>query len=383
MDLEQKMELALRPPTIEVITRDELRQVFETYAHPRHYIGFEVSGKVHIGTGLMTALKVKDLMAAGCKPTILLADYHAWINGKFGGDLEKIQRIAKGYFKQAFVSLGLDEGKVNYVLASEMYEKMGKDYWKDVLEICNKTTIPRMMRCMTILGRTESEASQTAHLIYPAMQAADMFALDVQIAHAGLDQRKVHMLAREVAERMGKKKAVAIHGKLLMGLQGPQRMGNEEAMKEKTGPLEIEVTGTKKKTQVSETKAMVEDEIQIRFKMSKSKPETCIYVHDSEEEIKKKMGKAFCPERTIENNPIIDLAEQIMMRDGNVLRITRPAKFGGDIDFNNVAELKKGYADGKLHPVDLKAAVAFELARVLEPSRKYFEKHSELLNFGD
>ena len=97
MDLEEKIERTLRPPTIEVITQDELKQVFENYAHPRHYIGFEVSGKVHIGTGLMTALKVKDLMAAGCKPTILLADYNAWINGKFGGDLEKIQKIAKGY----------------------------------------------------------------------------------------------------------------------------------------------------------------------------------------------------------------------------------------------------------------------------------------------
>ncbi|MBM3229054.1 tyrosine--tRNA ligase [Candidatus Parvarchaeota archaeon] len=358
MDIERKIELAARKPVSEVITRDELRQVFEAHAHPKHYIGFEISGSVHLGSGLMTALKIRDLLEAGVKPTIFLADYHSWINGKLGGDLEQIRAVAQGYFKSAFVSLGLEEGKVNYVLASQLYDN---DYWADVLAISKSTTIARMLRCTTIMGRTAAEATYCSSTLYPAMQAADIFALGVQIAHSGTDQRKVHMLARECADKLGAKsgksgsvqKPVAIHGHLLMGLQGPTKMGFEQNEKE---------------------------DIEISSKMSKSKPETCIYIHDSEDEIKKKISKAYCPEKQVENNPIIELAEYAVMRDGkSALEISRPAKFGGDIIFATVEELKGAYSQGKLHPMDLKAGVGDALAKLLKPSRDYFAKRPELI----
>ncbi|VVB58670.1 Tyrosine--tRNA ligase [Candidatus Anstonella stagnisolia] len=349
MDIEKKMELVMRPPIAEVLTRDEMKAVFENYAHPKHYIGFEISGKVHLGSGLVTALKLKDFMEAGIKPTIFLADYHAWINGKLGGDLEKIQKVATGYFKSAFVSLGLGEDKVNYVLASKMYDA---DYWKDVLDVCKSTTMARMLRCTTIMGRTEKDSLDSASIIYPAMQAADIFALDVQFMHAGMDQRKVHVLAREIADKFKRKKAVALHHRLLMGLSGPSKMGFEQNEK---------------------------DDIEISSKMSKSKPETCIYVHDSEAEIKSKIAKAYCPEKTVENNPIIEMCEMLIMRDAKPLQISRPAKFGGDVEFASATELKEVYTEGKLHPMDLKNAAAAEMAALLKPSRDYFEKHKELL----
>src|SRR3989338_6693996 len=144
MDIDGKMALAMRKPVAETVTETELRSLFETNSHPRHYIGFEISGKVHLGSGLVTALNLKDFMAAGIKPTIFLADYHAWINGKLGGDLPKIQKIAKGYFRSAFISLGLEEDKINYVLASDIYDK---DYWKEVLRLSKDTSIQRMLRC--------------------------------------------------------------------------------------------------------------------------------------------------------------------------------------------------------------------------------------------
>ena len=155
MDIEHKIDLATCAPIAEVVTREELKSLFEANEHPKHYIGFEISGKVHLGSGLLTSLLLKDFIAAGIRPTIFLADYHAWINGKMGGDLEKIQEVARGYFKSAFISLGLDEGKVDYVLASEAY---GKDYWRDVLRISKDTTMQRMLRCTTIMGRTQKEA---------------------------------------------------------------------------------------------------------------------------------------------------------------------------------------------------------------------------------
>lgn len=293
---------------------------------------------------------LKDFIAAGIKPTIFLADYHAWINGKMGGDLEKIQEVARGYFKSAFISLGLTEDKVNYVLASEAY---GPDYWRDVLRITKDTTMQRMLRCTTIMGRTQKDALDCATVVYPAMQAADIHMLDVDIAHAGMDQRKVHMLAREVAEKHKWKKPVAIHHKLLMGLMGPQKMGFEE----NEG-----------------------DDVAISSKMSKSKPDSCIFIHDSEEEIARKVKGAYCPEKAAENNPVLEMCEVFIMRDGSPLAVSRPAKFGGDVEFATYSELASAYSGGKLHPMDLKNAAASALAKMLQPSRKYFEKHKELLS---
>ncbi len=353
MDIEGKLSLVNRNPVCEVVTQEELRGLFETNSHPKHYIGFEISGKVHLGSGLLTSLILKDLMAAGVKPTIFLADYHAWINGKMGGDLEKIQSVAKGYFKSAFVSLGLPEGKVDYVLASELYDKLGNDYWKEVLRISKDTTMARMLRCTTIMGRVQKDAIDCASVLYPAMQSADISALGSDIAHAGMDQRKVHMLAREIAEKHGRKKPLAMHHRLLMGLLGPQKMGFELHEKE---------------------------DIEISSKMSKSKPDSAIFVHDSAEEIKRKLSRAYCPEKQSENNPVLEMCSAFIFRgEKAALDVIRPAKFGGEVSFGSYLEVEQAYKEGKLHPMDLKNAVASSLSSILEPCRKHFEAHPQLL----
>ena len=343
MDIESKVSLVNKAPTSEIVTKEGLKDVFENYNHPKHYIGFEISGKIHVGTGLITALKLQDFIKAGIKPTILLADYHSWLNKKLGGDLNLIKEIAGSYFKHAFISLGLTEDKVDYVLASDIYDK---EYWKLMMEISKKTTIKRMLRCTTIMGRKESEANEASFIIYPAMQAADIFKLDIQIAHAGMDQRNVHMLAREVAPKIEKKKPICIHHSLLIGLQGP---------------------GTRMEQYVTAT------ERALQMKMSKSKPDTCIFIHDSDDEIKRKIKKAYAPEKIIENNPVFQMAELVLARE-NELTIERPEKFGGDLILGSAEELRKNYANGDLYPLDLKNTVAQWLIKILEPSRKYFEK---------
>ncbi len=378
MDIERKIELVCKKPTQEVITIEELREVFQNYSHPRHYIGFEISGLAHIGTGLMTTLKIKDMLAAGVKPTIFLADYHSYINGKLGGDINLIRKIAKGYFKAVFNSMGLEDSQVDFVLASEIYDN---DYWAMVLGITKSTTIARMLRCTAIMGRTQKESVYSSSILYPAMQAADIFALDIQIAHAGMDQRKVHMLAREVAPKLGKKPPVAVHGHLVMGLQGPAKMGFEQSSQT------ITITHPQSQGAIEITKTMTtvhpeldEDEAMLSSKMSKSKPETALYVHDSEELIRSKIGKAYCPIGAVDGNPIIELAEYVILRDGTTpMIISRPAKFGGDLVIESSESLRSLYAQGKIHPLDLKNTVASHISNTLKPCRDYFAQHPELI----
>lgn len=344
MDTKEKITLINKAPTQEVVTEEDLKMLFETKEHPKHYIGFEISGYAHIGTGLSTALKVKDLLDAGIKPTILLADYHTWINGKLGGDLEKIREVANGYFKHCFIALGLPEDKVDYVLASEIYDE---DYWKLVMDISRNTTMKRMLRCITIMGRKESDSTSSASILYPAMQVADIFKLKVDVAHSGMDQRKVHMLARELAPKLGFEKPIALHARLLPGLQGTTRMNPNE------------------------------DEV-IDAKMSKSKPDSAIFVHEAPEEILRKIKKAYCPEKIVEGNPMIEYAENLVLRE-RPLKVERPEKFGGNVEFATSAELREAYSSGALHPMDLKNAVGRELVEMLAPVHEYFKKHPEYL----
>ncbi len=332
----------------EVLTTEELKALIESGTPLKHYIGFEISGKLHIGY-LFTALKVKDLQDAGAETIIWLADLHSAINDKLDGNLETIKKVARGYFTDAFKilfqSIGGDPEKLQFKLCSQTYAE-NPDFWVTFLKTGKNTTLARTKRSITIMGREESDDIDTAKLMYPIMQAADIFLLGVNIAHAGIDQRKVHVIARDVASSLGKSKPIAIHHPILLGLS------NKEAA---TGEA---------------------DEVAMKTKMSKSKADSGISIHESPEEIKRKFNTAFAPEGQVENNPVLNWTKYLVFFNKASLTVSRPEKFGGDVIYNSYEELEKDYAEKKLHPMDLKNAVAEWLITKLEPVRKYFEEPS-------
>ena len=108
--------------------------------------------------------------------------------------------------------------------------------------------------------------------------------------------------------------------------------------------------------------------------MSKSDPDSAIFMEDTVEDVNRKIKKAFCPERQIENNPIIDYTKYIIFEKFSPVVIKRDAKNGRDLYFNNYEELKKVFEEGDLHPVDLKNSVAGYINQLLQPVREHFEK---------
>lgn len=335
----------------EVLTPEELKTLIENGSPLRHYIGMEISGKGHTGWVFLMH-KIKDLQDAGVEVQILLADWHTWLNNKLDGTLETAKRMAGSYFEEALkaaaICAGADPDKIKFVLGSELYEGLGNDYWAKVVRVAKATTVSRMIRSTTIMGRKETEISDSAMLIYPAMQSADIFALKVNIAHAGTDQRNVHVVAREAATALGEQKPIAIHHHLLQGLLPPIFTTEESGKK----VMDMEAA-----------------------KMSKSKPESAVFIHDNPEEIKRKINNAYCPEREVEFNPILDWVKHLILASqGDALQIQRPEKFGGDVTYTSYENLEKDYADKTLHPMDLKNAVADWLIQKLGPARKYFEE---------
>ncbi|MDO8638677.1 MAG: tyrosine--tRNA ligase [Candidatus Daviesbacteria bacterium] len=350
MTTEEKIKLITRNLE-ETLTTEELRQLIESEKPLKHYIGYEVSGKLHIGQGLLVMLKIKDLQEAGVKTTILIADWHTWLNNKLDGKLETANRLGKEYLievlKASALCVGADPLKIEFVLGSEVYGKLGLNYWATVVKVAKATSLSRMIRSTTIMGREESDISDSAMLIYPAMQSADIFMMGINIAHAGTDQRNVHVVAREAASELGYQKPVCIHGHLLQGLLPPIITENPETGKKEVDP---------------------------ESKMSKSKPNSGIYMIDSPIEIKEKINNAYCPEGEVEFNPILDWVKHLVLASqAEGWEVKRDEKFGGNVTYTSYEELEKDYEQKKLHPMDLKSAVAEWLINKLEPARKYFE----------
>ena len=91
--------------------------------------------------------------------------------------------------------------RVHFVLGTDLYDT-NPDYWTTVHRGESRTRRWRGC-CAASASSAASRASSVdfAKLIYPAMQAADIFAQGVNLAHAGTEQRKAHVIARDVATR--------------------------------------------------------------------------------------------------------------------------------------------------------------------------------------
>lgn len=345
MQVEEKIKLITRNCE-EVLIIDDLKEKLESGKELTHYIGFEISGLVHLGTGLISMGKIADFIKAGIKCQIFLADYHSFLNNKLDGDWEKIRWATLNYFKKGLIAsllcFGVEEKEVEFIFAKDFYEKT-PIIWENLMKISKHITLSRNLRSISIMGKGQGNDVDMATLFYPPLQVSDIFTLGVDIAHAGMDQRKAHVIARDVAKKLNWDSPICLHHNLIAGLTGP----------------------TKDKENDNES-----------LKMSKSKPDSAIFIHDTEEEIKNKIKKAYCPEGEVEFNPIINWVKTLIFlgeKEGK-FEIKRKEEFGGDLDFNNFDKFVESYKNKEIHPMDLKNGVAQWLIEKLRPAREYFEK---------
>lgn len=367
----------------EVINRNELKNLFSATNSMEviAYDGFELSGIPSLGQVLMKAHNVNQLTKCGCRFKFWIADYFTLLNNKMDGDMEKINVVGL-YMIEVWKAAGMDMDRVEFLWASEEINANPDLYWRIVMDIAKKNNLTRMKRCIPILGRgTDTQEKYKEHKsrakrlkedgdykaameeleqankllesidgeipmaypMYAAMQAADVMFLNAHICQLGMDQKKVNMLVREYVKTLEHDKKpvvpcrvppVIISHHMIMGLQPEQG------------------------------------------KASKSKPDSGIFVNDTAAQVKKKIRKAYCIPRDIEKNPILDRMKHIVFP----WLITQEMRFWVDrkrekdtLFFETYDELETSYADGTLHPADLKPAVIREINRLLDPIRKHFE----------
>lgn len=314
--------------SVEVVTEEEVRALAGSPTDRRVYVGYEPSGVLHLGH-MLTANKLIDLQECGCEVVILLADVHAYLNKK--GSFEEIQETA-ARMQDQFVAYGLDESSTEFVYGSEY--QLEEEYVLDVHSLALETTLRRAERAMAeIQGDAVPNVS---HVVYPLMQALDIEYLSLDLAVGGIDQRKVHMLARENLPSIGYESRPAIHTPIL-------------------GDLETGVG-----------------------KMSSSDGVT-ISMGDTRESIEEKVTDSFCPPTrdpepdeagNERENPVLQLFQYHVFPRFETVRVERPDEYGGDVSFTSYETFAAAVESGELHPADAKTALVEYLDRLIEPGRQ-------------
>ena len=310
----------------------------------RCYVGFEPSGKAHIGWKVLS-LQLKRMLEADANVLIFLADWHAWVNDKFGGNMEDIQKTAV-YMEETFRALlgypeeGDGPGQLRFYWASQLMDS--GDYWARVLRCSKGATLPMVRKTFTIMGRDEASSDHDlSKFYYPAMQAADIFELNIDVAIGGMDQRKAHMFMRDMASKWNWKKATCLHTPILSSLKASGvRMDSFD------------------------------------HKMSKSDPNGALLLHDTLEKVQKKMKKAYLDPED-EQSPVYELAKHVVLPELGHIQVTPNPKFGEPSTWNDLASFKAAVMDGTLHPFDAKMGVAAGVAAGLSSIAEHFEAHPE------
>ena len=311
------------------------------------YIGLEPSGKAHLGWVILSDT-IRNLLDSDVNVIVLLADWHAWVNDKFDRDMEKIT-LAGDYMTEVFRVLlgnppeGEGPGEVRFIRASEVMDS-GK-YWERVLRCSKNMSLSRVRRTFSIMGRAEDSSDHDlSAFYYPALQAADIFELKVDIAFGGMDQRKAHMYMREVADRNNWTKATCIHTPMLSGLKGSGgRMDSYD------------------------------------HKMSKSDPNNAILMHDDHDSLRKKMRKAFL-EVGNPSSAVFEMVEHVILPRLGKVKVTPDPKYGEPSEFSDLDSFTDAVSNGSVHPLDAKMAVADGLSDVLSPVSEHFSSRSELMS---
>lgn len=329
MKPEEKLNL-IRRNTQEIIIEEELLELLKKKKQPIVYLGTAITGKPHIAY-YVWVLKLADFLKAGFKVKLLLADLHGALDNCPWDVLEKRYQYYSQVIPLMFKSVGADAKNIEIIKGSEFQLK--EDYMLDTLKLATITTVHDARKAASEVVKF-GDNPKLSGLIYPLMQALDEQYLDVDVQYGGGDQRKILMYARENLPKLGYKPRVEVMTPILPGLTGK--------------------------------------------KMSASDPKSKIDLLDNEKEVIDKLKGAYCEIGNIEENGILAFMKHVIMvikqDKGEKLVVERPEKFGGNIEFSTYSEIEDAFMNNKLHPLDMKNALAKEINKLLEPFRKNKDK---------
>lgn len=317
----KKLDLVKRN-TVEII--GDLGGVLKK-KNPVVYLGTAITGRPHIAY-FVWVRKMADFLKAGFKIKILLADLHGALDNCPWDVLEKRLDYYKKIIPLMFKSLGVNTKNLEFVKGSSF--QLSKSYCLDVLKMSSFCSVRDCTKAASEVVKM-GKNPKLSGLIYPIMQALDEEYLNADIQYGGLDQRKILVFNRENLSKVGYKSRVEIMTPIIPGLTSE--------------------------------------------KMSASDPKSKIDLLDDEKTVRSKIKNAYCVAGD-KDNALLAFLEYVLMVDRKKnFVVKRPEKFGGDLCYKNYKSIEKDFVSKKLHPLDLKNAVADDINDLLRLFRKNFK----------
>jgi tyrosyl-tRNA synthetase len=335
---------------VDAITRQEVEELAENSEDKRAYVGYEPSGVLHLGH-MLTANKLIELQEAGIETVILLADVHAYLNGK--GTYDQIHETA-ARMREQFLAYGLDENSTEFVFGSEF--QFDEEYHQDLHTLGLDVTLNRAQRAMAEIQ--SGEAVKVSHVVYPLMQALDIEYLDIDLAVGGLDQRKVHALHREVMPELGYRARPSIHTPILADLTtgiGKMSSSSNPVLNRDSVTISFE-----------DSHDEIEQKIEQIFFPPERDPKFKDYYDSSKFDVNTSKIELY--------NPALQLFEFHIFPRFQQVTVERPEEYGGNVTYDTYDGLAADVEDGTLHPDDAKTALASHLNRLVEPGRNQLER---------
>ncbi|XP_022912822.2 tyrosine--tRNA ligase, cytoplasmic [Onthophagus taurus] len=314
----------------EVLGEDKIKSILKE-RDLKVYWGTATTGKPHVAY-FVPMSKIADFLRSGTEVTILFADLHAYLdNMKAPWELLELRvQYYEHSIKAMLKSIGVPLDKLKFVKGTNY--QLSKEYTLDVYRLSSVITEHDAKKAGAEVVK-QVEHPLLSGLLYPGLQALDEEYLKVDAQFGGIDQRKIFTFAEKYLPQLGYQKRAHLMNPMVPGLTGA--------------------------------------------KMSSSEDESKIDLLDTPAAVKKKLKKAFCEPGNIENNGILSFTKHVifpLFGSGEKFLIKRDEANGGDIVHENYESLEKAFAEGNIHPGDLKAAVETYINRLLEPIRKEFEK---------
>ncbi len=335
-EMQEKIDLIKRD-LAEIIGEEDIPAIINKRPL-KIYWGTAPTGKPSVGY-FVPMIKISDFLKAGCEVKILLANIHAFLDNMKSS--WEVVNYRSEYYKiittEILKVLGAPLDKLEFVEGSSY--QLDAKYTMDMYKIATMTTTNSVQGAGAEVVK-QVENPVLGGLLYPILQALDEEYLGVDAQLGGVDQRKIFMFARESLPRLNYKKRIHFMNPLIPGLG-------------KSG------------------------------KMSSSEPNSKIDFEDTDEIIKDKINKSYSEDGVIENNGLLALLKYIIFRkfevDNETLKIERPEKWGGDVEYSNYEHLEKDFINKKLSSVDLKPAVASTIIQMTQPIRDRIGKEQKLV----
>jgi len=332
-EIDKKLELIKRN-TAEIIGEEDLDKLLKEKKQPIAYIGTAPTGRPHVGY-FAWGLKVADLLKAGFKVKVLIADIHAALDNTPWPVLDNRCKYYEEIIPLMISAMGAETKNLEFVKGSDFQLKA--EYMFDVLKESSSVSIKDANKAASEVVKL-GKNPKLSGLIYPIMQNLDEVYLEADMQLGGVDQRKIMVLARENLPKLGHDSRIEMMFPLIPGLV-------------EGGKMSSSVEGSK------------------------------IDLMDDEKTVNAKVNKAYCLEGDPDNGILPFLKHIIMTLEndkGGKFVVERPEKFGGNKEYKNYEDIEKDFISKELHPMDLKQAVAKEINILLEPIRKNKDKLQKL-----